>query len=61
LTAKKACLDSCFNAETNEVTMNDAEMLALDKVHDLDTTKKARPLEEHISKSNQQLAKLIAQ
>jgi hypothetical protein len=34
LTAKKAYLDSWFNAETNEVTLNDAEMLALDEVHD---------------------------
>ncbi len=41
--------------------MNDAEMLALDEVHDLDTMKKARHLVEHFSKSNQQLAKLIAQ
>jgi hypothetical protein len=41
--------------------LNDAEMLALDEVHELDTTKKARRLVEHFSKSNQQLAKLIAQ
>jgi hypothetical protein len=32
LTAKKAYLDSWFNAGPNEVTMNDADMLALDKV-----------------------------
>ena len=61
LTTKKAYLDSWFNAETNKVTLNDAEMLALDEVHDLDTMKKARRLVEHFSKSNQQLAKLIAQ
>ncbi len=61
LTAKKAYLDSWFNAGTNEVTLNDAEMLALDEVHDLDTMKKARRLVEHFSKSNQQLAKLIEQ
>jgi hypothetical protein len=61
LTAKKAHLDTCFNAETNEVTLNDAEMLALDEVYDLDTIKKARHLVQHISRSNQQLAKLIAE
>jgi hypothetical protein len=61
LTAKKAYLDSWFDAETNEIALNDAEMLALDEVHDLDTMKKARHLVEHFSKSNQQLAKLIAQ
>jgi hypothetical protein len=61
LTAKKAYLDSWFNAGTNEVTLNDAEMLALDKVHDLDTMKKARHLVEHFSKSNQQLVTLIEQ
>jgi hypothetical protein len=36
-------------------------MLDLDEVHDLDTTKKARRLVEHFSKSNQQLEKLIKQ
>jgi hypothetical protein len=63
LTAKKkAYLDrSWFYAETNEVTLNDAEMLALDEVHDIDTMKKARCLVEHFSKSNQQLAKLDEQ
>ncbi len=61
LTAKKAYLDSWFNAGTNEVTLNDAEMLALDEVDDLDTMKKARRLVEHFSKSNQQVAKLIQQ
>jgi hypothetical protein len=64
LTAKKAYLDSWFNAGTNGVTLNDAEMLDLDHevpVHDLDTMKKARCLAEHFSKYNQQLAKLIAQ
>jgi hypothetical protein len=39
LTVKKAYLDTRLNAETNEVTLNDAEMLALDEVHDLDTMK----------------------
>jgi hypothetical protein len=61
LTAKKAYLDSWFNAATNEVTLDDAEMLVLDEVQDLDTMKKARRLVEHFSKSNQQLAKLIEQ
>jgi hypothetical protein len=61
LTAKKAYLDSWFNAGTNGVTLNDAEMLDLDEVHDLDTMKKARRLVEHFSKSNQQLEKLIKQ
>jgi hypothetical protein len=56
-----AYFDSRVNAETNEVTLNDAEMLALDEVHDLDTMKKARHLVEHFSKSNQQLAKLVEQ
>ena len=51
LTAKKAYLDSWFNAGANEVTMNDAEMLALDEVDDLDTMKKARCLVEHFSKN----------
>jgi hypothetical protein len=37
LTAKKAYLDSWFNAGTNGVTLDDAEMLDLDEVHDLDT------------------------
>jgi hypothetical protein len=61
LTAKKTYLYSWFNAGTNEVTLNDAEMLALDEVDDLDTMKKARRLVEHFSKSNQQVAKLIQQ
>jgi hypothetical protein len=61
LTAKKAYLDSWFNAGTNGVTLNEAEMLDLDEVHDLDTMKKARHLVEHFSKSNQQLEKLIKQ
>jgi hypothetical protein len=62
LTAKKAYLDSWFNAGTkNGVTLNNAEMLDLDEVHDLDTMKKARHLVEHFSKSNQQLEKLIKQ
>jgi hypothetical protein len=61
LTAKKAYLDSWFNAETNEFTLNDDEMLDLDNAHDLDTIEKARHLVEHFSKSNQQLAKLIEQ
>jgi hypothetical protein len=51
LTAKKAYLDSWFNTETNEVTLNDGKMLALDEVHDLDTMKKARHQVEHFSKS----------
>jgi hypothetical protein len=59
MTAKKAYLDSWFDAGTNEVTLNDAEMLSLDEVRDLDTMKKARHLVEHFGKSNQQLAKLI--
>ncbi len=54
LTAKKAYVDSWFNAATNEVTLDDAEMLVLDEVQDLDTMKKARYLVEHFSKSNQQ-------
>jgi hypothetical protein len=41
--------------------LNDAEMLALEEVHDLDTIKKARRLMEHFNKSNQQLAKLKEQ
>ena len=41
--------------------MNDADMLALDEVHDLYTMKKARHLVEHFSKSKQQLARLIEQ
>jgi hypothetical protein len=61
LTAKKAYLDSWFNAATNGVTLNDAEMLDLDEVHDIDTMKKASRLVEHFSKSNQQLEKLIKQ
>jgi hypothetical protein len=61
LTAKKAYLDSWFFAGTNEVTLNDADMLALDEVDDLDTMKKSRCLVEHFSKSNQQLAKLKEQ
>ena len=61
LTAKKAYLDSWFNPGTNEVTLNDADMLALDEVGDLDTMKKSRRLVEHFSKSNQQLAKLKEQ
>jgi hypothetical protein len=46
LTVKKAYLDSWFNAGTNQVTFKDAEMLALEEVHDLDKTKKARRLVE---------------
>jgi hypothetical protein len=61
LTAKKAYLDSWFNAGTNGVTLNDAEMLDLEEVHDLDTMKKARRLVEHFSKSTQQLEKLLKQ
>jgi len=61
LTAKKAYLDSWFNAGPNHVTLNDDEILALNEVHDLDTMKKARRLVEHFSKSNQQLEKLKAQ
>jgi hypothetical protein len=59
LTAKKAYLDSWFNAGTNAVTLDDAELLVLDEVHDLDTMKKASHLVEHFRKSNQQLAKLL--
>jgi hypothetical protein len=58
LTVKKAYLDSWFNAGTNGVTLNDAEMLDLDEVRDLDTMKKARRLVEPFIKSNQQLEKL---
>jgi hypothetical protein len=61
LTAKKANLDTCFNADSDEDTLNDAEMLALDELHDMDTMNKARLLVEHFSKSKQQLANLIAQ
>jgi hypothetical protein len=61
LTAKEAYLDSWFNARTNGVTLNDDEMLDLDEVHDLDTMKKATRLVEHLSKSNQQLEKLLKQ
>jgi hypothetical protein len=61
LTAKKAYLDSWFNAGTNGVILNDTDMLDLDEVHDLDTMKKARHLVEHFSKSSQQLEKLIKQ
>jgi hypothetical protein len=49
LTAKKAYLDSWFNAGTNGVTLNDAEVLDSDKVHNLDTMKKARQLVEHFT------------
>jgi hypothetical protein len=61
LTAKKAYLNTWFNADTNVVTLNDAELFVLDKVHNLDTMKKAGHLVEHCSKSNQNLAKLIEQ
>jgi hypothetical protein len=59
LTAKKAYLNGWFNAGTNGVTLNDAEMLDLDEVDDLDTMKKARRLVEHFNKSIQQLEKLL--
>jgi hypothetical protein len=61
LTAKKAYMDSWFNAGTNEVTLKDADILDLDEGHYLDTMKKARQLVEHFSKSNQQLEKLLKQ
>jgi hypothetical protein len=61
LPAKKTYLDSWFDDGTNEDTWNDAEMLDLDKVHNLDTMEKAVHLVEHFSKSNQQLAKFIEQ
>jgi hypothetical protein len=52
LTAKKVYLDSWLNAATNEVTMDNAEMLVLDEVQDLDTMKKALCLVEHFRKSS---------
>jgi hypothetical protein len=58
LTAKKAYLDSWFNATPNEDPLNDAEMLDLGEVQDLNTMKKARRLVDHFSKSNQQIKKL---
>jgi hypothetical protein len=42
LTTNKAYLNSLFNAGTSGVSLNDAEKLDLDEVHDLDTMKKAR-------------------